>query len=116
VLHRHVERNARDAHALTRTDLAVINGIALDKIAKQENWGRVDHNPGAAAGSLLSKLAELEGKLKLEITVERTPADEWETTQRAKRGTLSARSTSPAAARPDARSNQREGRCFEHQG
>jgi hypothetical protein len=60
-------------------DLAVVNGIALDKIAKYESWGR-DHADGSnLVGQVYDRLKALEGRVRLEVTVERTPLAERET-------------------------------------
>jgi hypothetical protein len=53
----------------------------LDKIAKYEARGNRSHDLGNAAATAVDRLAALEGKLKLEITVERTPPAERETPQ-----------------------------------
>jgi hypothetical protein len=44
----------------------------LDKIAKYEGWRWVTRD-GKAAGSVIDRVAELESKLRLEITVQRKP-------------------------------------------
>ena len=63
-------------------DLSVINGIALDKIAKYESWGRVDHDLAGAAAKAVDRLSQLEGQLKISVvTVERTPPAEREAPQ-----------------------------------
>jgi len=47
----------------------VVAGIAADKLAKFEGWGSSARDPGAAAAAVMDSLAELEGKIKLEVTV-----------------------------------------------
>ena len=69
-----------DPASLGVKDLAVINGIALDKIAKYESWGRVDHDLAGAAAKAVDRLSQIEGRLKISVvTVERTPPPERET-------------------------------------
>jgi hypothetical protein len=62
-------------------DLGVIQGIALDKVANYEGWRTRNHDPGALAAQAVDRLAALEGKLTLSVTVERTPAPEREAPQ-----------------------------------
>ena len=66
-----------DPASLGVKDLAVINGFALDKIAKYESWGRV---LAGAAAKAVDRLSQIEGRLKISVvTVERTPPPERET-------------------------------------
>jgi hypothetical protein len=74
-------RLVEDPASLGVKDLAVINGIALDKIAKYESWGRVDHDAAGLASAAVDRLAALEGRLSISVTVERTPSDGRETPQ-----------------------------------
>jgi len=52
--------------------LAVVGSIASYKLAKYEGWGSTSRDPGATASAFIDHLAALEGKLKLELNVERT--------------------------------------------
>jgi len=51
----------------------VVSRIAADKVAKFEGWGNQKHDPGATMGAIFDRLSQLEGKVQLEVTVERTP-------------------------------------------
>jgi hypothetical protein len=72
-------RLAESPEEISTKDLAVVSGIAADKVSAYEGWRHRNHDPAAAAAAAVDRLAALEGKLKLEITVERTPPAERET-------------------------------------
>jgi hypothetical protein len=66
-------RLVENPESIRTKDLSVTNGIALDKIRAYEGWWHRSHDPAAVAAAAVDRLAALEGKLKLEVTVERTP-------------------------------------------
>jgi hypothetical protein len=59
-----------DPESIATKDLAVVGGIASDKVAKYEGWGNSTRDPGTAVAAVVDRLAALEGRLT--ITVERT--------------------------------------------
>jgi hypothetical protein len=70
-----IERRLEDdPQSVDMKTLAVVHGIAMDKVARFENWGSRLHDPTASASQFLDRLSQLEGKIQ--ITVERTPPDE----------------------------------------
>jgi hypothetical protein len=50
----------------------VVSGICADKVSTYEGWRHKNYDPGAAASAAIDRLSQLEGKVKLEVTVERT--------------------------------------------
>lgn len=59
-----------DPESIATKDLAVVGGIASDKLARYESWGNSMRGPETAVAAVADRLSQLEGKLT--ITVERT--------------------------------------------
>jgi len=60
-----------DPATIATQDLAVVGDIASDKLAKYEGWGRAS-DAATVAGQAVDRLSALEGKIKPDVTVERT--------------------------------------------
>jgi hypothetical protein len=74
-------RLAESPEEISTKDLAVVSGIALDKVANYEGWRHRNHDPAGLASAAIDRLSQLEGKLKLSVVVEREPAAEREAPQ-----------------------------------
>jgi hypothetical protein len=58
----------------------VVRGIAADKVSAHEGRRNKNYDPGVLAAQAVDRLAALEGKFTMSVTVETLP-DERETTE-----------------------------------
>jgi len=60
-------RLAESPDEISTKDLAVVSGIAADKISQYENWRTRSHDPRASAGAFMDRLAALEATLTIKV-------------------------------------------------